>query len=690
MRVTSTTKSWPAAAIAAAAIAVTALAGHVTADQATRPGTAVNIVAAPGATMEPGVAARVGDTLGGQLRVIGQQGIAGGSSTVTIRGRVFFNDRRNHGLFSTRRELDGDEGTKCGTDGLFNDGTSCSLHWLAGYYMVVDVFERDTGYFAPSAWDCTQSDKLASAAVGYNGSFSVTFTPTDECDSDDWVNPRIALQVRLRFNGDDYSFSMNHDDGLSSSPYALYYPDATHDAPLMVTAGNTYELVDMAFNPAGTSQSVANDTSIAANYYATLVDSVLTLHRDSGIPFYNDEFGELKYIYPSTETSSATTKTHSKVVIADTNSWVGGDVVAHEFGHVTNLRAWDGDYGWPGVGLSWSVNEALESRHAFKEGWANFVSRAVLDETMGCGLASFDDNSSKPLPGALFQGSYWVTNVNKLLCDWLDERVDNDASIAGAGDHWSAEDLYSVWHNLRRMYLDDNLYGGDYQDGLDVCDYVHYYLDVRKSAAAVGGALHDAYVEDITDLVYNNNIACFLPVPALTRAVRREWEEAVQGPTDRASERLADARFGVYGETIYPDATSTLRLTYGQVEGSNVPGQRFTPFTTFAGLWDRATGASPFDLAPKILAARARIDPTAVIDMTLSTDTIGGSSGSPVINSAAEIIGANFDSTVLTQRNAYGYDRDVNRSIAVTTGAVTTALRDVYGMDRLLAELGVR
>ena len=76
--------------------------------------------------------------------------------------------------------------------------------------------------------------------------------------------------------------------------------------------------------------------------------------------------------------------------------------------------------------------------------------------------------------------------------------------------------------------------------------------------------------------------------------------------------------------------------------------------------------------------------------MTLSTDTIGGSSGSPVINSAAEIIGANFDSTVLTQRNAYGYDRDVNRSIAVTTGAVTTALRDVYGMDRLLAELGVR
>ena len=63
--------------------------------------------------------------------------------------------------------------------------------------------------------------------------------------------------------------------------------------------------------------------------------------------------------------------------------------------------------------------------------------------------------------------------------------------------------------------------------------------------------------------------------------------------------------------------------------------------------------------------------------------------GSPAINAAGEIIGANFDSTVLTQRNAYGYDRDVNRSIIVTAAAVTTALRDVYGMNGLLGELGV-
>ncbi|GLS01242.1 dipeptidyl-peptidase [Brevundimonas denitrificans] len=185
-------------------------------------------------------------------------------------------------------------------------------------------------------------------------------------------------------------------------------------------------------------------------------------------------------------------------------------------------------------------------------------------------------------------------------------------------------------------------------------------------------------------------IQYLLAIQDETRAIRSEWEEKVQAPTDRASERLSTLRFQAYGDSVYPDATGTLRLTYGKIEGSDVPGQRWGPFTTFDGLWDRATGAPPFDVAPRLLAARERIDGDTVMNMTLSSDTIGGSSGSPVVNAAGEILGANFDSTVLTQRNAYGYDRNVNRSVIVTTGAVTTALRDVYGMDGLVRELGVR
>lgn len=182
-------------------------------------------------------------------------------------------------------------------------------------------------------------------------------------------------------------------------------------------------------------------------------------------------------------------------------------------------------------------------------------------------------------------------------------------------------------------------------------------------------------------------IRYLLSIQDETRAVRSAWESRVEAPTARASEELAALRFRAYGDSVYPDATGTLRLTYGRIEGTDVPGQRFGAFTTFAGLWDRATGAPPFDVAPGLLAARERIDPDTVMNMAVSSDTIGGSSGSPVVTESLEIVGANFDSTVLTQRNAYGYDRNVNRSVIVTTAAVTEALRNVYGMDWLLAEL---
>ncbi len=183
-------------------------------------------------------------------------------------------------------------------------------------------------------------------------------------------------------------------------------------------------------------------------------------------------------------------------------------------------------------------------------------------------------------------------------------------------------------------------------------------------------------------------IRYLLSIQDETREIRSQWETRVEAPTARASEQLAALRFQAYGDSVYPDATGTLRLTYGRIEGSDVPGQRWGAFTTFAGLWDRATGAPPFDVAPKLLAARDRIDPDTVMNMAVSSDTIGGSSGSPVVTEDLEIVGANFDSTVLTQRNAYGYDRNVNRSVIVTTAAVTAALRDVYGMERLVEELG--
>ena len=180
-----------------------------------------------------------------------------------------------------------------------------------------------------------------------------------------------------------------------------------------------------------------------------------------------------------------------------------------------------------------------------------------------------------------------------------------------------------------------------------------------------------------------------LRIQPIMRGARSEYEDRVQAPTDRASEALARARFAAYGTSLYPDATGTLRLTYGRIEGWTDESRTVAPATTFAGLWERATGAEPFDLAPRLAAARNRIPADTLLDVAASTDTIGGSSGSPAVNAAGEIIGANFDSTILTQRNAYGYDPAVNRSILVTAAAVTAALRHAYGMEHLLQELGV-
>jgi len=178
-----------------------------------------------------------------------------------------------------------------------------------------------------------------------------------------------------------------------------------------------------------------------------------------------------------------------------------------------------------------------------------------------------------------------------------------------------------------------------------------------------------------------------LATGADARAVRAQWEERVEGPTDRATERLARARFEVLGDSVYPDATGTLRLTYGRVEGWQQDGRTIGPFTTWSGLFDRATGSDPFIVATKLLAARGQLNPNTVLDMTVSTDTIGGSSGSPVVNARGEFIGANFDSTFLGQRNAFGYDPRVNRSVAVTAAAITEALTKAYGQTRLVKEL---
>jgi hypothetical protein len=171
------------------------------------------------------------------------------------------------------------------------------------------------------------------------------------------------------------------------------------------------------------------------------------------------------------------------------------------------------------------------------------------------------------------------------------------------------------------------------------------------------------------------------------RRLLTEWNEKVDGPTTAASEALARARFAAFGTSVYPDATFTLRLSYGQIAGWNEKGRQVPPFTYFGGLYERATGQDPFKLDPRWVAAKGKLNPQTVFNISTTNDIIGGNSGSPLINANGDVIGAVFDGNIHSLGGDYAYDPSNNRAVAVSAAAVSEALRKVYGANNIADEL---
>lgn len=176
----------------------------------------------------------------------------------------------------------------------------------------------------------------------------------------------------------------------------------------------------------------------------------------------------------------------------------------------------------------------------------------------------------------------------------------------------------------------------------------------------------------------------------LARKYQRWQMDEVDSVLTHAGEELGKARFLVYGKDTYPDATFTLRLSYGAVKGYPYNGTVAPPFTTFYGLYDRAASFSnqpPFDLTRKQVAARDRLNLSMPLDFVSTGDIIGGNSGSPVVNRAGELVGLIFDGNIESLAGDFVYDGTRNRAVAVHSAGMIEGLRKMYGADALADEL---
>lgn len=183
-------------------------------------------------------------------------------------------------------------------------------------------------------------------------------------------------------------------------------------------------------------------------------------------------------------------------------------------------------------------------------------------------------------------------------------------------------------------------------------------------------------------------IALVRIVDEVARAARESYEVSISGPVSIAAEKVASLRFAVLGDSIYPDATFTLRLSYGVVQGWTDPAHsEITPFTQASGLWSRATGAYPFNLARNWVGKASAIPAATQFNFTSTNDIIGGNSGSPVLNKEGRVIGLAFDGNIHSTGGSYGFDPELNRTVSLSSQMIVVALRNIYGANALADEL---
>ncbi|HEY2971027.1 MAG TPA: S46 family peptidase [Pyrinomonadaceae bacterium] len=207
-------------------------------------------------------------------------------------------------------------------------------------------------------------------------------------------------------------------------------------------------------------------------------------------------------------------------------------------------------------------------------------------------------------------------------------------------------------------------------------------VEYRKQVAIAGVRMTHSSDDPMIDLARD--------IDKEARAVRKRYEEEVVAVERANYAKIAHALFEEQGTKLYPDATFTLRLSYGAVKGYRENGKFVPPFTTLGGLYARSNKfhhAFPYNLPPRWLSMRAAINPKTPFNFVSTNDIIGGNSGSPTINKNAELVGLIFDGNIQSLVGNFEYDESVNRSISVDVRAMLEVLRKVFKADAIADEL---
>jgi hypothetical protein len=207
-------------------------------------------------------------------------------------------------------------------------------------------------------------------------------------------------------------------------------------------------------------------------------------------------------------------------------------------------------------------------------------------------------------------------------------------------------------------------------------------VEFRKQLAAGGRAAIEASNDPMIMVVRS--------IDTEARAVRKRYEEEVISVERTNYSKIARAMFETEGDKLYPDATFTLRLSYGAVKGYMENGKKVQPFTTLGGLYDRSTNFNhkfPYNLPPRWMDKKAALDLKTPFNFISTNDITGGNSGSPTINKNMELVGLIFDGNIQSIPGDFFYDESVNRAISVDSRGMLEIMRKVFGANELADEL---